>query len=72
MQSVISALKSSPNGPRYTPTVLWKFNCTDGAFPVAGLIADSKGALYGVTAQGEANSCSSFNGHGIVFKLTLK
>jgi uncharacterized repeat protein (TIGR03803 family) len=37
-------------------TVLYSFcqqtNCADGAYPVAGLIATSQGALYGTTVQG--------------------
>jgi uncharacterized repeat protein (TIGR03803 family) len=37
---------------------------TDGANPVAGLIADASGALYGTTTSGG-------NGYGTVFKLTL-
>jgi uncharacterized repeat protein (TIGR03803 family) len=51
--------------------VLYRFcaqgggNCTDGAFPDAGLIRDPSGHLYGTTSEGGANS-----GEGTVFELT--
>jgi len=50
-------------------TVLYNFcsaaGCADGASPVAGLIQDAAGNLYGTTASGGAH-----NG-GTVFKLTV-
>jgi uncharacterized repeat protein (TIGR03803 family) len=48
-------------------TVLYSFcktNCADGAYPVAGLIFNQKGNLYGTTAGGGAH------GYGTAFKLT--
>ena len=62
-----TAFKLSPGG---TETVLYDFchaNCNDGALPVAGLIADSKGNLYG-TNQGLG--CFVNFGCGVVFKLS--
>ena len=60
-----TVVKLSPGG---TETVLYSFcslpNCTDGSFPIAGLIADSSGNLYGTTVFGGAS------GDGVVFKLT--
>jgi uncharacterized repeat protein (TIGR03803 family) len=58
-----------------TETVLYSFcsvaNCTDGVWPVAGLIQDVQGNLYGTTWLGGAgisNNC--FNGGcGTIFKL---
>ena len=51
-----------------TETVLYRFEGVkggkDGFDPVAGLIFDSKGALYGTTRLGGPLNC------GIVFKLT--
>ncbi len=47
-----------------TPTVLHSFDGTDGANPVADLIADASGDLFGTTANGGAN------GNGTVFELT--
>lgn len=38
--------------------------CADGAFPAAGLIADTSGSLYGTTIQGGAAD------KGVAFKLT--
>ena len=47
-----------------TETVLHSFTGTDGSLPLAGLIADSAGNLYGTTNGGGAS------GNGVVFKLT--
>ena len=54
--------------------VLYSFcsapNCTDGAYPYAGLIQDSAGNLYGTTSFGGANvGCDYGAGCGTVFKL---
>jgi uncharacterized repeat protein (TIGR03803 family) len=38
--------------------------CTDGAYPVAGLIQGTDGNFYGTTSEGGANS------HGTVFKIS--
>jgi uncharacterized repeat protein (TIGR03803 family) len=54
--------------PAWTETVLYNFcsqpSCSDGVGPVAGLIADKSGALYGTTHAGGSS------GNGTVFKLT--
>lgn len=54
--------------PKGRETVLYSFcaknNCTDGNNPLAGLIFDQKGNLYGTTQYGGAY------GAGAVFKLT--
>ena len=59
-----------------TESVLYSFcaqtNCTDGANPVAGVVFDQEGNLYGTTHYGgisNLDSCPS-NGCGLVFKLT--
>jgi uncharacterized repeat protein (TIGR03803 family) len=44
-------------------TVLHRFTGSDGQYPVAGLLRDSKGNLYGTTEEGGAK------GVGTVFKL---
>jgi uncharacterized repeat protein (TIGR03803 family) len=50
-----------------TESVLYSFcsqaNCTDGQYPIATLIADTSGNLYGTTSEGGAN------GDGEVFEL---
>ena len=51
------------NSGTYTPTTLLSFNGSNGAVPVAGLIADANGDLFGTTAGGGAN------GDGTVFEL---
>ena len=53
-------------------TVLYNFcsaaNCTDGLHPVASLIQDAAGSLYGTTAGGGA---SGSDGEGTVFKIDI-
>jgi uncharacterized repeat protein (TIGR03803 family) len=52
----------------WTETVLYSFcsllGCSDGGIPLAGLIADKQGALYGTTSSGGSGP------YGTVFKLT--
>ena len=51
--------------PSGTETILWSFgNGTDGANPLAGVVRDAKGNLYGTTEYG-----GTYN-KGIVFELT--
>jgi hypothetical protein len=57
--------KLSPGG---TETVLHTFKGSDGAFPEAGLIADSSGNLYGTTLVGGAPGCFAALGCGTVYK----
>src|SRR5436190_2003791 len=55
-----TVFKVTPTG---TETVLYSFTGgSDGAYPLAGLIADASGNLYGTTYLGGAN------GYGTVFK----
>ncbi|HTZ95148.1 MAG TPA: choice-of-anchor tandem repeat GloVer-containing protein [Terriglobales bacterium] len=59
----------------WTETVLYNFcsvtACLDGAVPMAGLVFDSKGNLYGTTYAGGANDCENgFFGCGTVFELS--
>ncbi len=56
----------------WTETVLHNFQGfpNDGAFPIAGLIADKTGALYGATFGGGSSGGCSGNSCGTVFKLT--
>ena len=51
-------------------TVLYSFTGgTDGAIPLAGLIQDAHGNLYGTTEHGGDLTCNSGVGCGTVFKL---
>jgi uncharacterized repeat protein (TIGR03803 family) len=56
----------------WTETVLHSFQGypSDGAFPIAGLIADKTGALYGATFGGGSSGGCSGNSCGTIFKLT--
>ncbi|MFZ0814860.1 MAG: choice-of-anchor tandem repeat GloVer-containing protein [Candidatus Sulfotelmatobacter sp.] len=59
-------------GGGWTEKVLHSFgNGTDGTFPVAGLVLDATGDLYGVTYEGGTGSClrTGYAGCGIVFEL---
>ncbi len=60
-----TVFKLTPSGSRSSESVLHRFlGFPDGAFPMAGVIEDKKGALYGTTSYGGAYR------NGIVFKLT--
>ena len=66
-QGTVFNLTPNPDG-RWTESVLHSFcsrtNCVDGERPVAGLIFDQAGNLYGTTFAGGAHE-----GAGTVFKL---
>jgi uncharacterized repeat protein (TIGR03803 family) len=61
--------------PKGKETVLHSFcaqiNCSDGAFPNAGLVFDQKGDLYGTTTNGGSGKGCPYNdgGCGVVFML---
>jgi len=71
---VVFELTPDPTGTVWTETVLYSFcsqtNCADGNLPLAGLIMDAAGNLYGTTSVGGSNFASScINGCGVVFEL---
>ena len=62
--TVFELTPPSTSGGAWTESVLWNFgNGTDGTIPVAGLIMDASGNLYGTTDSG-----GMYNG-GTVFEL---
>lgn len=62
------AFKMSPAG---VETVLHSFtDKKDGGLPVASLIRDSAGNLYGTTFEGGNKNACPFSGCGVVFKMT--
>jgi uncharacterized repeat protein (TIGR03803 family) len=57
--------KLTPSGSGYSESVLYSFGSAgDGSAPVAGVIADKKGDLFGTTHLGGQT------GNGTVFELT--
>ncbi len=65
-----TAFKITPSGVLTTVyTFCSQTNCTDGGFPVAGLIQATNGLFYGTTGLGGANNACT-QGCGTVFKLT--
>ncbi len=63
----------SPNGSGgWIETILHSFaGGSDGYKPMAGVVFDSSGSLYGTTIYGGATDCNGY-GCGTVFKLTLR
>src|SRR5882757_5161253 len=63
--------KVSPDG---TEAVLHDFTGgTDGSFPVAGVVVDAAGNVYGTTTEAGSPKCQFdpiFNGCGTVFKIS--
>lgn len=59
-----TVFKVDPTGKK---TVLYSFTgSTDGAYPMAGVVLDAKGNLYGTTFEG---GLYDFGGYGTVFKV---
>jgi uncharacterized repeat protein (TIGR03803 family) len=58
----------------WTDSVLYSFcsvtNCADGSTPLAGLIFDEAGNLYGTTAEGGNHGCQGGLGCGVIFELS--
>jgi uncharacterized repeat protein (TIGR03803 family) len=77
--TVFTLAPPAKSGGAWTETVLYSFcsatNCTDGDGPLAGLIEDASGNLFGTAdeggSQGGSLSCpfSSLSGCGTVFRL---
>jgi hypothetical protein len=68
--TVFKLMPPTSSGGAWTETVLYAFEGgTDGGGPVAGLIQDASGNLYGTTAINGLSGCG-LNGCGTVFKLT--
>jgi uncharacterized repeat protein (TIGR03803 family) len=64
--AVFKLAPPSAGQTNWTETTIWSFSggTYDGSYPIAGLIADQTGALYGTTYDG------GFSGSGTVFQLT--
>jgi uncharacterized repeat protein (TIGR03803 family) len=72
-QGTVFKLTPSADG-NWRESVLHSFcsrtNCGDGAQPVADLVLDPAGNLYGTTFAGGDQGCYQGGGCGVVFKLT--
>jgi uncharacterized repeat protein (TIGR03803 family) len=67
--TVFKLTPPAPGQSQWTETILYSFaGGVDGSLPIAGLIFDKRGALYGTTYDGMYDGVSS--GGGTVFKLT--
>jgi uncharacterized repeat protein (TIGR03803 family) len=67
---VVFKLAPPAAGHMWTETVLYSFKGgSDGSRPWAGVIFDSKGALYGTTLEGGGGASCGTAGCGTVFKL---
>jgi uncharacterized repeat protein (TIGR03803 family) len=57
--------------PAQTFTTLYQFTLADGAYPLASVIQDQTGNLYGTTSQGGSRLSCDYLGHGcgVVYKL---
>jgi len=60
------------SGGGWAEKVPHNFNGKDGAYPIAGLIMDASGNLYGTTTSGGGISSECKFGCGTVFRLTPK
>jgi hypothetical protein len=60
-------IAKTPTGYASAPSTLASFNDTDGQMPQGSLIADAKGDLFGVTAEGGATG--EVGSHGTVFEI---
>jgi uncharacterized repeat protein (TIGR03803 family) len=62
--TVFQLTPPAARGGEWSETILHTFSWTDGAYPYAGLIADTSGALYGTTGNGGVDQ-----NYGTVFQL---
>ncbi|MFZ0275836.1 MAG: choice-of-anchor tandem repeat GloVer-containing protein [Candidatus Sulfotelmatobacter sp.] len=63
----------SPGTGTWTEAVLYTFSGSDGAYPIAGLVFDTAGNLYGTTPYGGTSKNCTFGattGCGVVFELS--
>jgi uncharacterized repeat protein (TIGR03803 family) len=65
-----TVFKLTPGSAGWTETVLHNFHGKDGSNPVASLIFDGAGNLYGTTANGGDLQVNHGQGCGTVFKIT--
>ncbi|MGA8734645.1 MAG: choice-of-anchor tandem repeat GloVer-containing protein [Terriglobales bacterium] len=64
-----TVFRLSPSSRGWKETVLYRFKGgTDGSLPLASVVLDEKGNIYGTTAEGGSSDCGG--GCGTVFKLS--
>ena len=59
-----TVFKLTPSGGHWAFTDLHDFSGSDGAYPIAGVVQDANGNIYGTTSGGGAY------GYGVVFQIT--
>ena len=65
-----TVFKLTPHRGGYSESVLYRFaGGNDGATPLYGVIADSRGILFGTTTAGGFAGCAHGNGCGTIFAL---
>jgi len=62
--TVFELMPPATSGGNWSESILWSFNGSDGDYPLASLIMDKSGDLYGTTNGG------GLYGEGTVFELT--
>ncbi|HKD00943.1 MAG TPA: choice-of-anchor tandem repeat GloVer-containing protein [Terriglobales bacterium] len=69
--TVFELVAPTTSGGAWTESVLYSFKFgADGGNPVAGLVFDKAGSLYGTTEMAGDIRCNDGGGCGVIFKLT--
>jgi hypothetical protein len=63
-------IAKTAHGYASTPSSLVSFNGTNGSQPIAGMLADAHGDLFGTTEEGGANFLTEGGSLGTVFEIT--
>jgi uncharacterized repeat protein (TIGR03803 family) len=66
-------LTPNPGGRFWIQSTIYNFcslaNCADGANPVAAIVPDASGNLYGMTYYGGNTNCGFYLGCGVLYKI---
>jgi hypothetical protein len=67
-KGTVFEIAKTSSGYASTPTTLVSFDFSNGAFPLAGLIVDANGNLFGTTSQG-GTTPQGGPGYGTIFEI---